>query len=436
MSGIYHSADFGNSYELLNANQIQGGHYSAIRFTSDPNIRYSFTYANGNNEVLTKSLDGGLTWNVLAGDPIPDDAKYSLWADGARTDRVIFSGYSDIYASTDGGNTFPLVYSAVNSGNGVVVGGAFFDGDNVYLGTSDGLLVSANGGQSFTNAGTPGITSGESIASFVGAKVGSTMRFFALTAASGNVYPLDAPGNDYWGFVQGIYSLDNASGSWTSHTTGLDINNDFVQYLAMARNDIDTVYAAGSYGGVPEVMKWTSASPQWTNTFLATGNQNITTGWSGDGGDRGWGYGEVVYGIAVAPSDSSKVLITDMGFAHVSGDGGATWKQAYVNNADEHPAGTTAIAGGSYHSIGLENTSCWQVLWNDADNLFAAYSDIHGIRSTDGGITWSLDTTGLSANTTYRLVRDSASGILYAGTSEIHDMYQSTHLADAVTGRQ
>jgi hypothetical protein len=118
-----------------------------------------------------------------------------------------------------------------------------------------------------------------------------------------------------------------------------------------------------------------------------------------------------------------------MGFVHRTANSGVTWQQAYVSTADQHPAGATAIAKKSYHSSGLENTTSWQLHWNDDQNLFAAFSDIQGIRSIDAGVTWSFNYSGLAANSTYRIVQDPGTQIIYAGTSDIHDMYQSTRLA-------
>ena len=113
-------------------------------------------------------------------------------------------------------------------------------------------------------------------------------------------------------------------------------------YVAMAPNNINVAYLGGSCdAGTPLVLKTTNAGASWTHVFNTAGNQNIATGWSGAGGDRGWGYGECLFGIGVCPTNANKVVVSDMGFVHVSGDGGASWRQAYVSAADQHPAGAT-----------------------------------------------------------------------------------------------
>jgi hypothetical protein len=102
-----------------------------------------------------------------------------------------------------------------------------------------------------------------------------------------------------------------------------------------------------------------------------------------------------------------------------------------VNSTDENPTGSQTPEGLDYHGVGLENTSCWQVMWIDQNNLWAGFSDIIGIRSNDGGSSWNMNFTGNDQNTTYRIVRNPNNGYLYAATSTIHDMYQSTRLQDA-----
>jgi hypothetical protein len=75
--------------------------------------------------------------------------------------------------------------------------------------------------------------------------------------------------------------------------------------------------------------------------------------------------------------------------------------------------------------------SCWQVFWADSTNLFAEFTDIKGVRSVDAGNSWSFNYTGHSQNTMYRIAKSPSSGTLYAATSSIHDMYESTYLQDS-----
>ncbi|MCP4710902.1 MAG: hypothetical protein GY869_19950 [Planctomycetes bacterium] len=110
--------------------------------------------------------------------------------------------------------------------------------------------------------------------------------------------------------------------------------------------------------------------------------------------------------------------------------GGSTWRQAYLDPGDQNPMGEPTPTGNYYHSSGLENTSCWQVFWSDTDHIFACYSDIRGIRSTDGGESWSFDYSGHTQNSMYRIEQHPVNGTLYAATSTVHDIYQSTYLKD------
>ena len=426
MSELFHTTDFGNSYQLVPFGEIQGSVFANAQFTTNPSVLYNLSAYDGNNAAAVKSTDGGVTWSTLPGDP--QYTYYSVWSDFAHPQTVILGSWSIILISTNGGNTFTSVSVPMPYGTGCLIGGVFSDGNNLYLGTSEGLMVSTNAGASFVNAGYPGIPAGEYVRSFAGAKVGGQTRFLALTV--GVTYAGQDVGADYWGNFRGVYAMDNATGPWVRRATGIDTNSDFLMFLAMAGNDLNTIYAGGSKNGQPGVMRTTDGGLTWTNTFLAANNANITTGWSGQGGDRSWGFGEVVFGLTVAPTNSAKVVFTDMGYIHNSTNGGATWRQAYTSPADQHPPGTTAIAKKTYHSIGAEDTSVWQILWSDPTNIFAGFTDISGIRSTDGGIGWSFNYTGPSANTMYRAFIQPTTGIIYAGTSDIHDLYQSTRLAD------
>ena len=62
------------------------------------------------------------------------------------------------------------------------LGGVFWDGQNIYVGTDNGLLVSQNGGASFFIENHPGLPAGTGIYHLAGAKSGSTVRLFFIPA--------------------------------------------------------------------------------------------------------------------------------------------------------------------------------------------------------------------------------------------------------------
>ena len=85
------------------------------------------------------------------------------------------------------------------------MGGVFWDGANIYVGTSAGLLVSTNGGASFAVAPVTGIPAGEFIVSFAGAKQDGSVRFLAVTVDT--VWPDIPTGDIIWSY-KGVYRLD------------------------------------------------------------------------------------------------------------------------------------------------------------------------------------------------------------------------------------
>lgn len=430
MGELFHTTNYGNTYDQVNFQQLVGGHNSKVCYTSSVGLLYSISYAKDMVRPM-KSTDNGVTWAVLAGNPDNSEEIYSIDADYNNPNRVIISDYDDIYFSNNGGTSFVNIHSAL-TGAGIVIGGTFYDGNTIYLGTNDGVLISLNGGGTWAVATITGIPAPQKIWSFAAAKTGTVTRMFCITATNTDIYP-GVVGSDYYNFPKGIYSVDYGVGNWTPKMTGINTATDFPMFVGMANNDINTVYLAGSNSGtVPDIIKSTNAGTSWSHVFTTTGNANITTGWSGQGGDRNWGYGECPFGLAVAPNDATKLIFGDFGFVHKTSDGGTTWQQAYINNAGQHLAAVNTPTGQAYQSSGIENTTCWQVHWTSATNMFACFSDIRGIRSTDAGNSWSFNYTGHSANSMYRIAQHPTNGTLFAGTSNIHDMYQSTRLQDAI----
>ncbi len=430
MGELFHSTDFGQNYSQVDFRQVIGGHNSKVCYTATPGLLYTISYANDLFRPM-KSTDNGITWVSLSGNPDDSEELFSINADYDNPNRIIIAQYGQIYFSNNGGTSFTGIHTAA-TGNGIVVGGVFFDGNNIYIGTNDGVLVSVNGGSTWAIAALTGIPATDRIWSFAGAKVGAITRFFCITGANADIYA-GMPGSDYWNFPKGVYAVDYGSGNWVSKMTGITVGTDFPMFVGMAKNDINTVYLCGSNtSSVPTVLKTSNAGSNWNHTFLTTNNQNIATGWSGQGGDRGWGYGECPFGMAVSPINSNKVIFGDFGFVHKTSNGGTSWQQAYVASSTQNPSNAATPQFNSYQSIGLENTTCWQMHWINATKIWSCYSDIRGIRSTDSGSSWSFNYTGHTANSSYRIVAHPTNGTLFMATSNIHDMYQSTRLTDAV----
>lgn len=431
MSELFHSTDFGKSYNQVHFSKLQVFNTSTYEFTSNSNIAYC-NFNDGNSGYPVKTTDGGQTWNTLSGYLVSTYGNvYRVVANYNNPDQLIIGAYGDILFSGNGGTSFKLVKHASNMGAGIILGGVFWDGANIYIGTNEGLIRSTDSGTAFAIQNTTGIPSGQVIWNFAGAKSGSTTRFFCITSNTSGTYNGVMPW-DYYNFAKGIYSMDNDDGTWVSKSNGINFANDFVMYLGMAENNINTIYLGGHDNALsaPLVYKSVDGGSSWTKVFRTTNNANIVTGWEGYGGDKVWSWSETCFGMSVAPNNANKALFGTFGHVEATADGGATWAQAYVSNADQHPAASATPQKQSYTSIGLENTTCWQVFWIDEAKMMGCFSDIGGIRSLDGGNKWSFNYNGFSVNSLYRMVKTS-NGNLYGACSNIHDMYQSTRLADA-----
>ncbi|MCX6155525.1 MAG: hypothetical protein NT007_15340 [Candidatus Kapabacteria bacterium] len=427
-SQIFQTSDFGASFQTVSFTTLCGGTHSFVRFTKDVNIVYAIDYY-GDYTTPVKSTDGGKTWSELNGNPyISIEPIFSLYVDYDNPGRIIMSSAYSIQYSSDFGDTFTDIYDASSFLSDIVVAGVFFDGIKIYIGTNEGLLYSANNGLNFAKILPIGIPTTQVMWSFSGARVGTTTRLFALTADPLDIYA-GKSGSEYYNFSKGIYACD-FPGNWANKAVGLDLSNNFFMFLDMSKTNINTVYIAGSNSSsAPTVFKTTNGGANWSSVFSTTSNKNIATGWCGSGGDKDWVYAECVFGFAVSPSNPNKVVVTDYGFVHTSTDGGTSWKDAYTAISDQNPQNVATPKGKAYHSNGLENSTSWQLVWSDAQNIVSAQSELTSTRSTDGGVTWSFNYTGNTANSTYRIINH-PNGSLYAATSNVNGIYQSICLED------
>lgn len=438
MSQLFRTDDYGGSWTQLDFRVLGGGRETRVWYTPDPNIVYTIDRATRNLVDLyqpVKSLDGGRTWQPLPG-LAPDFEAWDMAVAPDNANRVFVVSYSALYGSQDGGQTFGPALFVDGTGGGVRIAGIFADGNLVLLGTNSGLLVSNDGGLNFQrNPGMTGIDFGnEGMTGFAGAKQAGTgaIRLVCVTHGLFDIF-LGMYACDHAAYA-GVYTLDWPGTAWTRATTGL-APGDHPFFAGMSEGNIDVMWLAGGTDtGLPLVARSTNGGASWSNSLLCTGNANVATGWQGDGGDRGWTYGECAMGFGVSPVDPMRAAISDYGFVHVTDDGGATWRQAYVAPSSQNPAGAATPTRRSYPSVGLENTTAWDVHWVDAATMIGCYSDIRGTRSEDAGATWGFDYAGHTWNSMYKVVQRPSDGMLFGAVSTVHDIYQSTRLTDTNIG--
>ena len=425
MSGVFHSTDLGAQWRTLDFRELEGGVRSQVRFTSEPDVLYAVDHRD-DLHVPVVSRDGGATWQGIA-DPTDGDV-FNLHVDPQDPNHVMVSDWSSLYVSTDGGASFTSVYST-DADSGCLIGGVVYTPGAIYVASPDGLLASTD--RTRFDAADPGGISGETIVSFAGAAdPDGQVTLYAVTWDSQSAWA-GFTGEDMWGYAN-VYRLrPGVDPQWTAISPSLP--NVMLTFAATADRNPEQLYLAGGNGDTahPVVLRSTDSGDTWTDSFVTRDNQNIQTGWSGAGGDMEWWFGEYALGFAVAPDNPDVVAMTDLGFVHVTDDGGRTWRQAYVNPDDAHPAGSPTPTGRTYRTNGVEQTSSWWMTWIDDGTVFTSLTDITSARSTDDGATWARDRgNNIDHNSVYHTVYDAGRGILYAGSSEVHDLYQSTDLED------
>lgn len=434
MSELFQTKDLGASWRVVPFREFQAQRDSFVHFTSDPNVLFALDYtsvAGGFTRRPSRSADGGLTWTLLANDPTNGDS-YSFWADPASTQRLIINNYDTIFFSADGGTTWNNIYTDSNDGNGVRIAGVFWDGSDIFIGTNVGMVVSTDNGANFAVASLTGISPSEDIVSFAGGKTGNLRRFICATVPA-TVYNSE-PIEDIYGALFSasaplLYTLDwGVSTGWQQKISGINTSHK-IPWVGMARNNTSVMWAAGDDAEVPVIYRSVDGGLNWTSVLITANNGNAYTGWAGDGGDRNWTYGGKPVSFSVSPVDATRAAFSDYGFCHMTEDSGATWKQTYVRPTDQNPLGVATPKGKSYHSVGLEDTTCWQIFFPSSSRAILCNSDIKGCKSDDGGFSWNFNYTGHSDNSMYRVVK-SADGTLYAATSSVHDLYQSRKLQD------
>lgn len=423
MVHLQRSLDGGDTWQMFDFRAVQAGSRSTVGFTADPQHLWIIDVRDDRSQ-LRRSLDGGVTW-AMVGEPTGGNVRW-LGVDAGSTQRLLLASDTTLFASTNGGAQFVAVHT---DAGGLHIAGAHFAANEVFVGTGRGLLQSIDGGSSFALAAIPGLPANHGFLGIAGTGSGANVRLCGTIADQAGLYP-GLTGADHALFA-GVVEWHRGQTAWQLRNAGLLAGDDPL-FVASSPSTPQVFWLAGHrFTGsedVPAVWRSVDGGLSWSLVLRAAGNGNVATAWMGQGGDRSWSYGEYALGLAVAPNDPARAMVTDLGGVHATADGGQTWRAVYVTPSSRNATGQPTPRGRDYVGS-LDNTSAWWLHWPTEDIVWACVTDIRGCKSRDGGERWAFDYSGHTENTMYHVVQ--RGGVVYGATSTVHDLYESTYLQDA-----
>jgi photosystem II stability/assembly factor-like uncharacterized protein len=392
MSGAYLSRDGGQTWNLIHHRQLQGNIRCRPAFhPTDPQIIFAAGDWAGSLRV---SRDGGQTFHPI-GD-LTAGLVGEIAIDPDQPERMLVGTSSGVALSNDGG----VHWTTCPGVGGTPLAFRFERTDQpgnraLFAGTTKGLFRSEDGGQTWLLK-TNGLPWAE-VRSFTGGsdpRTRNTVLYCSVMAK--------AQAGQY---VGGVYRSRDRGESWESVMKG-DINREIrqtdewadgpiAQYPCVLAGDADpdTVYAFNTSTGFDPphhnaIWKSENAGESWKATFYSDprwkGLYNVEPNWRTAA--LGQNFQEVGLGWAICPSDSRRVLFTDMGMCYLTRDGGRTWLSAVSKTADPAKTGPDS----RWRPRGLVVTTTWNYYVDPhaSNRHYIAYTDIGFARSTDGGRSW------------------------------------------------
>jgi photosystem II stability/assembly factor-like uncharacterized protein len=382
------------------------------------------TYAAGNEGVLLKSTDGGLTWSGIA-TGIQDNLSI-VQIVGGDPNSIVVGGATFLRRSDNGGKTFTRLPFA--RGSAGLVTAAFPSSEIGYLVLSNGFVLStADGGRTFTRkTAIPGGKPTDIIAP-------SSSTLFAVTSGpSGGTIQRTIDGAESWTQIASVpFALKGIAkaDATTMYAVGPNINAGFWSLLKSV--DGGTIWNQKNVFGVPPA-DLTSIRTAGPDVALVTtnGNQLLRTT---DGGDTF---------AAIAPSSdptsalafvtpTRAVAVGAFGSAEISDDAGANWTTigsripgpftvlcagsdlvAYAGGAQGVLA-RTGDGGQTWANVSPPTTeSIVGIAAPSATRLFVLASDGSLQRSDNGGVSYRILNTGTAETSKAVLALDNETILL------------------------
>lgn len=410
----FQTKNFGVSWGSIPYTTYATRNTQGIRFINNSRRCYALINDASQSGVPSVSTDGGEHWSRIPGSPT--QLALALHVHPDRPNVVLIADNTKLYSSTDSGTTFTTRHTVTTSPY-LHIAGTFFSGDSIWVCTGTDMVTSTDGGKTFTIKAHTGIPTSERIASFAAAKENGAIRFMAIALVRQSVQA-GMSSSAYTNF-KNVYTRTVADAAWST-TLGQIPDGIRPFHIAMAQNNTNVVYVAGgSAAGVPTVMKSTNGGQTWGDVFTVDGNTNIATGWLGDSGERPWSDAGYAVSFAISAINPNIIAMADRFAAHISNDGGKTWRQAYLDTATQNNIRQTTQQGKSYASNGLEIADAQWICWADSLNVVAGFINNKALFSRDGGKQWVAITNLAGFTTMHHIVSNPFTGKLYAAVSTI-----------------
>jgi hypothetical protein len=424
MGGVYRSIDNGASFQILDFTIFGSStdYPNACPIAYDPNnVNRLWSFGGQNDDTggsLLVSNDEGLNWSYA--NPQPDlngNGNYIITrivVDRGNSNLILLGTDNGAFYTNNGGAGWNLCAGITGYVYGIVIDQSSPAGNRAcYIGSDAGVFKSTNNGANFTAANT-GIP-GAALTGFSGASIASPAALVLYA-----VY------NDNSADYGDIYRSTNGAANWAMAQAG-SVTDGFYE-VECAESNTTTVYCLNNAQGDTEgVWKSADSGSTWNNVFTpSTSGGNVALGWIDY--DILFQEGSAWIQIKVDPVDPNRVVATDLDTTYMSTNGGTSWSQIYSNFADTPPVG----AGKKWTTRGLEVTTVWNYYINpwSSTTHYICQTDIGLQRSTDSGNTWyhSLPFSVTWHNTIYEMVFDQSTQTIYAAASSQHDIPHSTQI--------
>jgi photosystem II stability/assembly factor-like uncharacterized protein len=413
--------------------------------------------------------DGGRTWRMFNLRGV-----VQFFAFDPHDPKTIYAGTRELWRSTDGGESWKLVYPKPSTIEGIrmnpdhadetiiakpdplgVIHAFAVDPDDGHVlyaaaGTGPGLFVSKDGAEKWEelntlpeepqhiwidphspqNSRTVILAGPHSLAirNASGVQIRNNPAEFTDVSLGFNK---DGRTVIYGVSQQAIFVSSDLGASWSKP----DFPGSGAQFRAVATSLHHPEVAYVSYKNLTEGYAWLNrlrgSKETWSGVAKTTDQgkswqllwkesnksaANIHDAWISERFGPGWGENPLALGVA--EQDPNIAYGTDLGRTMQTSDGGANWTAVY----------SRTMPGGGWASTGLDVTTNYGVHFDpfDPKRQFTTYTDIGLFRSEDGGKSWQSSTAGVPQewmNTTYWMVFDPAvRGRVWSVNSYTHDL--------------